>query len=252
MLESSVAAGARRELLRAPCQAVNATQYVLEVRCSKQGEMRKLNEVSSYASRSMCYILHGLLITPTPLLCRCASSPWMILTGLRSRHEQVNAGTSRLADRCAACMQLQLLPPCVLIWPPPWHGREAAAGGFWAGAFGRTGQPRHCTCAAPNIRHGHLCSPPPAGSVSAALSTAGLVEEEVFENERWVSLKGWSARNLQPGDPGHFQYGRRMYEEIPQARNPFGMPVQILLGYTGGRRMREGVLQSRGMFWGSV
>jgi hypothetical protein len=56
-----------------------------------------------------------------------------------------------------------------------------------------------------------------AGSVSAQLEGAGLVEEEVFENERWVALKGWSPSNLRPEtDPGRFGYGARGYPAFPE------------------------------------
>lgn len=57
--------------------------------------------------------------------------------------------------------------------------------------------------------------------MSASLSK-DLVEEEVTENQRWVSLKGWSAANLRPEDPGRFQYQRRQYDALPQVRLSWG------------------------------
>jgi vacuolar protein sorting-associated protein 13A/C len=34
------------------------------------------------------------------------------------------------------------------------------------------------------------------------------VEEEVFENERYIPIRGWSSRNLTPLDRRRFSYGR--------------------------------------------
>ena len=54
-----------------------------------------------------------------------------------------------------------------------------------------------------------------SGSVSSVTS-ADLVEEEVFESERWLSLKGWGADNLRPGDPGHFVHMQMSSERFPE------------------------------------
>lgn len=48
------------------------------------------------------------------------------------------------------------------------------------------------------------------------------VEEEVYENERWVSLKGWAASNLRPDDPSHFQHQRQLYDSFPDVPAPVG------------------------------
>lgn len=37
---------------------------------------------------------------------------------------------------------------------------------------------------------------------------AAPVEEEVFENERYIIIRGWSPRNLLPTDRARFSYGR--------------------------------------------
>eukprot|EP00887_Chlorella_sp_A99_P001951 scaffold18.g1951.t1 len=60
-----------------------------------------------------------------------------------------------------------------------------------------------------------------AGSVSGSLS-ADLVEEEVFENERWLALKGWSPANLLPTDPPRYQYARGGGSTFPTVHLPAG------------------------------
>lgn len=54
------------------------------------------------------------------------------------------------------------------------------------------------------------------------------MEEEVFENERYMPIRGWSSRNLLPTDRSRFTHGRsqgaQSTTEFPKVHLPDGEP----------------------------
>lgn len=60
--------------------------------------------------------------------------------------------------------------------------------------------------------------------------------QEVFENERFMPLRGWGARgNLLPGERGRFssRSGGRSWPEFPEVRLPGGWQWEGAPGYFG-------------------
>jgi len=60
---------------------------------------------------------------------------------------------------------------------------------------------------------------------ACAAPQAELVEEEVFENERFLPLRGWGARgHLLPGERGRFsnRAGTRSWPDFPDVQLPEG------------------------------
>lgn len=61
-----------------------------------------------------------------------------------------------------------------------------------------------------------------------------VVEEEVFENERYIPIRGWSSRNLNPlTDRKRYSLGRnsgaQSVSEIPKIQLPSGKSVILCI-----------------------
>ena len=48
-------------------------------------------------------------------------------------------------------------------------------------------------------------------------------EEELFENERFILLRGWSGSNLLPTERSRFSRGRESFKEFPRVSLPEGL-----------------------------